>query len=229
MKLSRNGIVAGMLGVVCVMGLTLGGCANSKKKTDLAMQEAADLRQRHDVLDQANRDKDSKIAELESALATCRTQPVATNVSPVYTNVPAAPMSTPVQPADTWSPNQGTSFVSDGQGNMVATIAGNVLFDSGKATLKDSARKELDKVAREMRARYKNASVRVEGHTDTDPIRQSKWKNNDELSQARADAVMRYLSSKGVDTNRISSMGFGSSKPKGTKAASRRVEIVVTQ
>jgi flagellar motor protein MotB len=68
----------------------------------------------------------------------------------------------------------------------------------------------------------------VEGHTDSDPIKVSQWKSNQELSEARADAVKKYLVSKGVDANSVSTSGLGSSRPKSNdKAANRRVEIVV--
>ena len=70
--------------------------------------------------------------------------------------------------------------------------------------------------------------IRVEGHTDSDPIKVSRWKSNQELSVARADAVKKYLVSKGVDANEVSVAGFGSDRPKSSdKAQNRRVEIVV--
>lgn len=216
MKVSA--ISKGMLGVVCVAGLVLGGCAN-KKKSDLAMQEAAELRERNATLEQSNRDKDSRIAELEARNATQPTQPV------VVTQ--GAPTQAPA-PQQQWEPAGGSVFHSNGQGEMVATLSGSVLFDSGQATLKSTAKKELDRVVAELKKTYRNASIRVEGHTDSDPIKRSNWRSNEELSQARADAVMRYLSSKGVGSDRMTSMGFGSSKPKSTKAASRRVEVIVS-
>ncbi len=210
----------GMLGVVCVAGLVLGGCAN-KKKSDLAMQEAAELRERNATLEQSNRDKDSRIAELEARNATQPTQPV------VVTQ--GAPTQAPA-PSQDWGngPSTRDVFQPNGQGEMVATLSGSVLFDSGQATLKSTAKKELDRVVAELKRTYRNANIRVEGHTDSDPIKRSNWRSNEELSQARADAVMRYLSSKGIGSDRMTSMGFGSSKPKSSKAASRRVEVIVS-
>jgi OOP family OmpA-OmpF porin len=56
----------------------------------------------------------------------------------------------------------------------------------------------------------------------------SRWKSNQELSEARADAVKKYLVSKGLDANMVTVTGLGSTKPKSNdKAANRRVEIVV--
>jgi outer membrane protein OmpA-like peptidoglycan-associated protein len=122
-----------------------------------------------------------------------------------------------------------SDFVQQSNGDLVATLAGNVLFDSGRATIKDSAKKQLDRIAREIRGQHRGAAIRVEGHTDSDPIRRSKWASNDALSQARADAVKSYLSKAGVPTSKMESIGYGSSKPKSSKAASRRVEIVISK
>ena len=110
---------------------------------------------------------------------------------------------------------------------MVAEVAGDVLFASGQATLKADAKKKLDSIARELNGRYSGNDIRIEGHTDSDPIRKSKWGSNEALSKARAEAVREYLQSKGVSGGRMSTVGKGSSEPKGTKAASRRVDIII--
>lgn len=201
-----------VLGLVCVLGLAgmLGGC-KAQKKADLAIQEAAELRERNATLEQSNRDKDAKIAELETAMASGRGQ-----ASITY---PQSGNDSGAGPAEIFQQNS--------QGEMVATIAGNVLFDSGRADIKTGARTQLNRVVQELNTTYRNATVRVEGHTDSDPIRHSKWGTNEALSEARARAVEKYLTSRGVPASRVTSMGLGSSKPKSTKAASRRVEIVV--
>ncbi|MBZ0171224.1 MAG: OmpA family protein, partial [Phycisphaerales bacterium] len=69
--------------------------------------------------------------------------------------------------------------------------------------------------------------IRIEGYTDTDPIRKSKWASNEHLSFERANAVEKYLISRGVDTKRMYAAAFGPDRPKGSKQDSRRVEIVV--
>jgi outer membrane protein OmpA-like peptidoglycan-associated protein len=69
----------------------------------------------------------------------------------------------------------------------------------------------------------------LEGHTDNS----GTDKANDELSQKRADAAKAYLVSKGIDTDRLSTAGFGSQQPiadnktAAGKAKNRRVEIKV--
>lgn len=111
--------------------------------------------------------------------------------------------------------------------DVVIEVAGDVLFDSGSITLKSSAKKTLDQVAQALNNDFAGHQIRVEGHTDSDPIRKSKWKSNEHLSFERALAVEKYLKSKGVSSKRMYAAAFGPNKPKATKAQSRRVEIIV--
>lgn len=221
-----NGLRFGMgLAAVASAMMLLGGCSNNKKQSELAMQEAAELREQNATLEQSTRDKDARIADLETRLANCTPAgaPVV-QAAPVQANwqPPAQGFAAPVQ--------SGTSeFIEQSNGDLVATLAGNVLFDSGKTTIKDSAKRQLDRIAREIRGQHRGAAIRIEGHTDSDPIRRSKWASNDALSQARADAVKSYLAKAGVPTSKMESIGYGSSKPKSSKAASRRVEVVITK
>ncbi|MGE3107538.1 MAG: flagellar motor protein MotB [Phycisphaerales bacterium] len=124
--------------------------------------------------------------------------------------------------------NSGNTGGNRGPG-VTIEVAGDVLFASGQATLKAEAKKELDRVASTLRSRYSGHDIRVEGYTDTDPPNKMKkvYPTNEALSQARAEAVQSYLVSKGIPSDRISAVGMGSAKPRATKAASRRVEIVV--
>ncbi len=224
MKMSK-----GMFTVALALGLAgtmLGGCSNKKKQADLAAQEALELREQNATLTQGNREKDARIAELETKLAECTT--VAAAPAPQPQSAWAQPAGFP--PAT--NPNAGNDSefrVNTQTGEAEVSIAGSALFDSGKTTIKDSAKRQLDRIARELNGTYRGAAIRIEGHTDSDPIRKSKWASNEALSQARADAVKQYLSSKGVSASRMNSIGYGSSRPKSTKAASRRVEIVVTK
>lgn len=206
-----------LVSATMVMG-GLGGCNSQKKQTEAALAEAADLREKVATLDQANRDKDGKIAELQTALSTCQTQLA----------------SKPAEPAPTIADATGgggasRDFSQDSDGNMRARLSGDILFDPGQATLKASAKKTLDRIAGEIKSKYRSSEIRVEGHTDTDPIRKAKGRfaTNEALSEARADAVRKYLVSKGVSSSRVEAVGYGSSKPKSSKAASRRVEIVI--
>lgn len=123
---------------------------------------------------------------------------------------------------------EGTTISSRGA-DVVVGVAGDVLFDSGRVDLKNSSRSTLDRIAGVLNSQYAGRQIRVEGYTDTDPIRKSEWKTNERLSAERAMSVEAYLVSKGVSNDRIYSAAFGPAEQRGSKAQSRRVEIVVLQ
>lgn len=202
----RGGIVAALF---CLgIGGVLGGCSKKNTQLELAQQEAAELREKNVELDTRLREKDNKIAELEGRI----------QATQAYQQPPA------YQEPRNGGWNNPKPYTGGGS-NETFTVSGDVLFDSGQTTLKSAAKKELDKIASKIKSNHAGASVRVEGYTDSDPIKKSKWGTNEALSKARADAVASYLSQRGVGD--VSAVGMGSANPKATKAASRRVEIVV--
>ena len=168
------------------------------------------------------RELDRKNAELEAMRRAEQQRPVP----------PAPPAQPPVQPTPPKEPVRevgGQEAVEDrAAGTVTVNLPGDVFFDPGSNTLKGDAKKALDKVSAALKKDYAGKTVRVEGHTDSDPIRRSKWKSNQELSEARANAVRDYLLGKGVGGGSIMTTGHGSEKPRSDdKARNRRVEIVV--
>jgi flagellar motor protein MotB len=115
------------------------------------------------------------------------------------------------------------------RGTLTVNLPGEILFEPGKAALKGSAHGTLDKIASAIKRDYSGKKVFIDGHTDADPISRTKeqWEDNWDLAAARANAVRKYLTTKGVDTRLVDLRAFGPNKPKGNKSASRRVEIVV--
>ncbi|MBX3383795.1 MAG: OmpA family protein [Phycisphaeraceae bacterium] len=211
----------GMCAAILVsMGFLLGGCKADQKRAAAAQAEAQEYREKVATLEQANRDKDSRIADLENRLATMQQ---AQQAAP-----PPVTTFNPGSGGNTGSMSGSREFSNDSQGRPRALLSGDILFDSGRATLKSSARQRLDTLANEIKRNYAGRTVLVEGHTDTDPIRKSSFGSNQALSEARAQAVRQYLIQKGISSNRIEAVGYGSSRPRSTKAASRRVEIVIT-
>jgi len=118
-------------------------------------------------------------------------------------------------------------------GTITVTLQDKILFDSGKAELKKEASAQLDHINTVIRGKYAGKQIDVVGHTDTDPIKKSSWKDNWELSAQRALAVTRYLIGHGFDEKIIRAVGCGQSRPvvsnatASGKAKNRRVEIVV--
>jgi outer membrane protein OmpA-like peptidoglycan-associated protein len=111
---------------------------------------------------------------------------------------------------------------------LVLNFKSDLWFDSSSALLKSGAQSELDKVATVLN-KYPNSKIQIEGHTDN----VGDETNNVTLSEKRATAVKDALSSKGVDSSRMQTMGFGGSKPVADnttvegRQANRRVEIVI--
>jgi chemotaxis protein MotB len=118
-------------------------------------------------------------------------------------------------------------------GTITVTLPNTILFGSGRAVLKKTTITELDHIYSVLREKYDSKQVDVLGHTDTDPIKKSKWKDNWELSSERALAVVRYLLEKGISEEKIRAVGCGAARPVVSnesvsgKAKNRRVEIVV--
>ena len=106
-------------------------------------------------------------------------------------------------------------------------VTNNILFETGKATLKPESMEEIQKVADYMK---KNPSARfeVQGHTDN----QGSDKINDPLSQQRAEAVVKALEGLGCDPFNMRAVGKGSHEPvadnatEDGRAKNRRVEFI---
>ncbi len=105
----------------------------------------------------------------------------------------------------------------------------NVFFDTGKSTLRSESNGELDRLVKLMND---GPSIKIElsGHTDNT----GSASLNNQLSQARAEAVVNYLKGKGIAASRITAVGYGSSKPVDTNSTAagrqenRRTEFKIT-
>ena len=103
------------------------------------------------------------------------------------------------------------------------------MFNSGGADLKNEPKEVLDKLASFFtKYPYK---VKIQGHTDSDPINSAKYPSNWELSASRAVSVARYFQGKGIPPEQIEATGFGEHRPIADNATAegrtknRRVEI----
>lgn len=119
---------------------------------------------------------------------------------------------------------------------VVIRFMDNVFFDSGSADIKKESFEILKAVAEILnREEFSNRQIKIEGHTDSDPIyRSPRFPTNWELSSARATNVLRYLVEvETIDGKRVSSSGYSYYReiaPNDTpdnKAKNRRVDIVI--
>ncbi len=104
----------------------------------------------------------------------------------------------------------------------------NIFFETGKATLKPASFPELDRVVT-LLTENPTVKIEIDGHTDN----VGKKETNMKLSASRAKSVENYLEKKGINTDRVTSKGYGDTKPvtsnatKAGKAQNRRVEFVI--
>ena len=112
---------------------------------------------------------------------------------------------------------------------MVITLSGQVLFVTGKSELLPAAQDQLDQVAKALKDQGEIKPMVVEGYTDSVGTDAS----NLTLSKNRAEAVRSYLVSKGIPSDKITSVGKGKANPVASndtadgRANKRRVEIVI--
>lgn len=176
------------------------------------------------------RDRDQRISELESQAARLRGENEELQRRSV-TPEPAATVKRENQAElDEIKRDVGDQVdVRYSKGRISMGVDNSVTFDSGSTTLKDSSHRVLRNVANVMKERFAGRRFFIEGHTDTDPIVKSKWRDNMQLSMERADAVRRYLVQQGVPESAIAVVGYGQHEPRdgGRKERNRRVEIVV--
>jgi outer membrane protein OmpA-like peptidoglycan-associated protein len=108
-------------------------------------------------------------------------------------------------------------------------LPGEVLFATGKSELTAVAQQKLTLIAGTLAPQAEEHDIVVEGHTDSRGSRDF----NMQLSQERAQSVMNYLVSRGVQAESITAMGIGPDRPladnnsRDGRQQNRRVEIIV--
>jgi len=218
---------ARLAALLALAGLALGGCQKNKTNELSQLREAnvelrqqnAQLRTEADTAQDELMSLQDRLSELENELA----------------SEPAAPLASAGTARTGFEGIAGVEIEESPRGEVTVRVPGDVLFASGKVDLRNSAKQTLRQIADVLKRDYSAGDVRVEGYSDSDPIRKSKWKDNLELSTQRAMAVYRYLKSQGISEDRMYAAGFGATRFRASnstaagKAQNRRVEIVVVR
>jgi chemotaxis protein MotB len=190
------------LGAIALVSLTLGGCGKARELAH-AKVEITEL--------------ERQVAELEAALAACEAGKGSSAAAPA--------------PAPTPSGMGSDVDVFGRDKDIVMSISDDILFRPGSAVLTDKAKTTLNRVVGELKAKYGSNEIRVEGHTDSDPITKSKdkWEDNWDLSGGRARSVLHYLVDHGINAKGLGFAGYADQRPRtpGDKPRNRRVEIVI--
>lgn len=164
-----------------------------------------------------------------------RTKYQADLVPPAEPLTPAAPsMNGPAEPST------GKRAVQNAAREMRYTLNDlmkQLQYESGEARIKPEGYQTLDQLVELLKGSPADQLIRVEGHADSmeiGPSLKSQYPTNWDLSKARATGVLRYLVEKaGIDSARISSIGYGATKPLTSNATeagrsrNRRVEVVL--
>lgn len=217
---------------------------------------------RHSVGIPARKIGQLKVLSTEEHTATARVTKANTRVfkgdrfklvgysAPVVQPVELAPTSAKVEQLDRTGGGQPDAVASDlvagklktqdasGQSRInLGDVASFLRYESGEAAIKPESYTVLDQVIEHLLTSGDTRLIRVEGHTDNieiGPSLKSRYPSNVDLANARAGGVLRYLVEKGgLDSARVSAVGYGDSKPAATNAneegrtKNRRVEILL--
>ena len=196
-----------------ILALALGGCAKNKDLDRIAREQAAtiqslssEIARLNDELDKVIRSREDLVKAKEALESKLKDEL-----------------------------GSGDFSLSMQDRGLVLTVQDKVLFDSGKAELKDSSVQILSKIANILQEKVTTHEVLVEGHTDNVPIHVSGWKSNWELSTGRATEVVHFfIDTGGLDPVRFAAVGYGEFHPLASndeaagRKINRRVEIVIS-
>ncbi|MFA6368274.1 MAG: OmpA family protein, partial [Bacteroidales bacterium] len=128
--------------------------------------------------------------------------------------------------------NKSNSYKKDIYLNPIVegqtVVLNNIFFENNSAELLPSSQSELNTLF-ELLSSNKNIRIEISGHTDN----VGKQDYNLELSTKRANSVKSYLESKGIESNRLESKGYGQTRPiadnqnEEGKARNRRTEFKI--
>jgi chemotaxis protein MotB len=213
-----QGIKAALL--VLVVGVLVGGCAKDAED-QIAM------------LEQNNRDLAEAYNQMRADHETClgREQQCADALAQLRGENDSLRTQLAAKPQVIEKPVEVPAGWTEVPGGAMIAIDDSVLFEPGKAVLREQAKRALDAVVSTVQSNYRDKDILVFGHTDDQPIRKSGWQDNWQLSSERALAVVRYLQGRSVDAGRLVACGCGEHRPRvpnsssSNRASNRRVEI----
>ncbi|UCG47988.1 MAG: OmpA family protein [Phycisphaerales bacterium] len=216
MRKTKTKVIAAMTCLVILM--LLPGCTNWKEKYEVLLAENANIK------------GELERVKLEKGQLTDRISKDQQTIDDLLMQIEEQKKT----PADATGFGPGYDVAVDrSAGTITVTLPNAILFDSGQAALKKTTIRELDHIRSVLRDKYSGRQIDVVGHTDTDPIKKSKWRDNWQLSSERALSVLAYLEKRGIPADQIRAVGCGQSRPVASnatsagKAKNRRVEIVV--
>ncbi len=119
-------------------------------------------------------------------------------------------------------------------GKVYVSMTDKLLFKSGSAAVEEKGKEAIELLGNVL-AKNPDIDVLIEGHTDNVPIKTASYKDNWDLSVARATSIVRLLADKhDLDEKRLTAAGRGEFQPRATndtkegRAQNRRTEIILS-
>jgi chemotaxis protein MotB len=235
MKLAAGRVMGGVLGLVA--GLTVAGCASSD--ADWRERYLEKERDSSDMAGQLSSERSAR-ASAVSQLEEARAQVAA--LQKENDGLKGGRGETAAVPVDTSGVDSSVDSLKTkgfdahrtADGNIAIVLPSDINFAAGSKDLTSAGKKAVDQIAGELDGQFAGYSIRIEGHTDGDPIKKAPFKDNWELGSERALSVLRCLvNDHKVSPERLVAASRGETVPvadnksdKG-KAKNRRVEVVV--
>lgn len=127
--------------------------------------------------------------------------------------------------------SESIKLIKENRG-LVIRVNDTMLFEEGSAVIKPKAEKTLNEIVKVL-TKIDNPVI-IEGHTDSRPIKNTKFPSNWELSTARATNIISYVMEKGkISPKRLCAVGYGENMPIADNTSisgrmlNRRVDIIV--
>jgi chemotaxis protein MotB len=118
-------------------------------------------------------------------------------------------------------------------GKVYVSMSDKLLFKSGSASAEAKGKEAIDALA-DVLQKNQEIDIMIEGHTDNVPIKTAMYKDNWDLSAARATSIVRLLAEKQIEPTRLTAAGRGEFQPRASndtsegKALNRRTEIILS-
>lgn len=131
---------------------------------------------------------------------------------------------------------KGRVALEQRRNTLTLTLASGELFAPGEATITPEGTSLIEQIGTILH-KFSYQSIEVAGHTDSIPVRndpQRTFRDNGELSQARAEHASQALINGGVEGDRVKAVGYADTRPIATnetrkgRSKNRRVEIVIS-
>ncbi|HZX44001.1 MAG TPA: OmpA family protein [Myxococcaceae bacterium] len=215
------------------IALLVAACGPSKDEFAAAQRDAANYKKQY-------QDETAKTAALEKKVGDLQTQNEALTKSTTQLTEEKGALEAKSKQYEELAGSlkqqidSGQVEITELRGKMTVKLKDKVVFSSGSAAINKQGRDALDAVAHAFQT-LKDKVVVVAGYTDSVPTNpKSAFKDNWDLSTARAVSVVRYLQTQGVDPKMLGAAGFSQYRPlapnetEAGRSQNRRIEIALT-